>query len=149
VGAAVTLVGAAFAAWLMRGTSSSVQRGLACGVCLMLWVPVSVSTSITRLNSMLDWSTPTAHRVRVLKNKNWYSKGSSMNHVRVESWRPHERYLDLVLPGVSSYEFSYYNDVSIATRPGAFGWECIDSVKPVLDPGQPFKREPPSDEIVP
>ncbi len=143
VGLSATVLVTALATWLLRGTSSPARRGLLCGACLLLWVPMSARLIVVSLNGMLDGSVPAAHRVRVLKNEYWTGKSVGRNHVRVESWRRNERYLDLDLPSVSSYEFSFFNDVSIVTRPGAFGWECIDSVKPLLLPGQRLKTTPP------
>ena len=133
VGLGVTLVVTAIATWLVRGA------------CLLLWIPMSGRLSFVLLNGILDGSTPSAHRVRVLQNEHRTGKVVGRSHVRVESWRRHERYLDLNLPAVSSYDFSFYNDVSIVTRPGAFGWECIDSVKPLLGPGQRLQTSPPPD----
>ncbi len=148
VGLAVTILASALATWLLRGTSSPVRRGLLCGACLLLWIPMSARLILVSLNGMLDGSAPTAHHARVLENEYRTGKTTGRNHVRVESWRRNERYLDLDLPAVSSYQFSFVNDVSIVTRPGALGWECIDTVKPLLLPGQRTQMTLPSNGSV-
>ena len=148
-GAVAALLFSAIAAWLVRGTSHSLGTALFCGGFLLVGIPINARTFVVLSNSLLDRSTPTVHRVRVLEHKYWKGRGSGQNAVRVESWRPHERYLDLVLPTSAPYRFYNDNDVSIATRPGAFGWEYIVSVEPIFDRSQFFKQKPLPDEIAP